>query len=84
MRRPGRFRFMFPIIFIAAALLFSAIVMAIWNAILPNVTGVKPITYIQAIGILVLCKILFGGFHGGWRGAEAIINGIKWKPNGRI
>jgi len=71
MRRPGSsFRFMFPLLFIAAALLFSAIVMALWNAILPGVTGVKQITFIQAMGILVLSKILFGGFRGGWRGGR--------------
>ncbi len=60
-----RYRFMFPLLFIAAALLFSAIVMALWNAILPAVTGVKEINYIQAMGILLLSKILFGGFRGG-------------------
>ncbi|HMJ46080.1 MAG TPA: hypothetical protein VK498_02035 [Ferruginibacter sp.] len=68
MRRPGsKYRFMFPIFFIAAALLFGLAVMALWNAILPGVTGIKPISYIQALGILVLSKILFGGFGGGWR-----------------
>ncbi|MBS1738472.1 MAG: hypothetical protein JSS98_17970 [Bacteroidetes bacterium] len=43
--------------------------MALWNAILPDVTGVKSITFPQAMGILVLSKILFAGFgpRGGWR-----------------
>ena len=49
---------------VAGLLLFSAIVMGLWNAILPGVLGVKPISFIQALGILVLSKILFGGFHG--------------------
>ena len=40
----------------------SAIVMWLWNAILPNVVNVSSITYWQAMGILVLSKILFGGF----------------------
>ena len=55
--------------FIAAVLVFSAVVMALWNSILPAVVGVNPISYLQAIGLLVLSKILFGGFHGrGFRG----------------
>lgn len=58
---------------IAATLLFTLVVMALWNNILPAVLGVKAITFIQALGILVLSKILFGGFRGGWhrgRGQE--------------
>ena len=58
---------MFLVFFIAAVLLFGAIVMGLWNAILPPVLGVKPITFIQALGILLLSKILFGGFgRRGW------------------
>lgn len=49
----------------AAILLFSLAVMGLWNAILPAVLGVKAITFSQALGILVLSKILFGGFRGG-------------------
>ena len=48
----------------AAVLLFGWVVMALWNAILPEVLGVKAITFLQALGILLLSKILFGGFHG--------------------
>jgi len=55
-------------LFIAAIFLFGAIVMGLWNAILPAVLGVKVINLWQALGILLLSKILFGGFHGGWRG----------------
>lgn len=39
--------------------------MLLWNALLPAVLGVSAITFWQALGILVLSKILFGGFHGG-------------------
>ena len=64
--------FMFVIFFIAAVLLFGTIVMGLWNAILPAVIGVKTITFIQALGILLLSKILFGGFgrRGGWHGGR--------------
>ena len=39
--------------------------MFLWNAIIPEVTGWKLLTYWQAIGLLVLFKILFGGFRRG-------------------
>jgi len=58
----------FLIFFIAGVLLFALIVMSLWNAILPTVLHVSSITYGQALGILILSKILFGGFHRGWRG----------------
>lgn len=55
-----------------AILGFGMLVMGLWNAILPAVLGVKTISFIQALGILLLSKILFGGFgggrhRGGWR-----------------
>ena len=50
---------------VAMFFLISAIVMFLWNGILPAVIGVKTITFWQAMGILVLSKILFGGFKGG-------------------
>ena len=70
---------MFLAIFTAAVFVFSAIVMGLWNAILPAVLGVKTITFIQALGILLLSKILFGGFgrRGGWQGGRR----HQWKNN---
>jgi hypothetical protein len=50
-----------PLIFLGV----TWIVMALWNHLLPEILGVKSITYWQAMGILILCKILFGGFHFG-------------------
>lgn len=49
-----------PLIFLLVAL----IVQWLWNCILPEVLGVKSINYWQSMGILLLSKILFGGFHG--------------------
>ena len=56
------------VIFAVAITAFSAVVMGLWNTILVNVVNVKVITFSQAMGILVLCKILFGGF--GQRGGR--------------
>lgn len=34
----------------------------LWNILLPDILGVKSINYWQSLGILLLSKILFGGF----------------------
>lgn len=47
--------------------IFSVVVMLLWNAILSEVLGVDEINFWQAAGLLALCRILFGGLglHGG-------------------
>src|ERR1700692_3834062 len=46
-------------------------IMALWNAVLPAVTGLHAITFVQALGLLVLSRILFGGLRGwGRRGGH--------------
>ncbi len=37
--------------------------MWLWNAILPSLLHVNTITYWQSVGLLLLCRILFGGFR---------------------
>ena len=53
------------------------VTMHLWNWLMPAIFGLKIISFHQAIGLLILCKILFGGFHKGrhrhcghrgWRG----------------
>lgn len=55
--------------FIVLALLgvvvFSGIVMLLWNALLPTLFHFPVITFFQALGLLILSKLLFGGFRGG-------------------
>ena len=43
---------------------FSFVVMSLWNWRLPTLFGLHPINFWQAIGLLILSKILFGGFRG--------------------
>jgi type VI protein secretion system component VasK len=45
----------------------AEIVMLLWNWLLPPLFGWHQIAFWQALGILVLCRILFGG-HGFRRG----------------
>lgn len=63
----------------AFVMLFSFIVMSIWNAILPDVLGVKTISFWQALGILVLSKILFSGFGGFHHKKEQFRNRFRQK-----
>ena len=39
------------------------LVMSLWNALLPALFGLKVIHFWQALGLLALSRILFGGFH---------------------
>src|SRR6266581_9020357 len=47
-----------------AVTVFGFIVMSLWNWLAPAVFGLHTITLWQALGILILSKILFGGFRG--------------------
>ncbi len=53
---------------ILALLLFialgGAIVQQLWNWLLPPLFGWSRVGFWQALGILALCRILFGGFGG--------------------
>ncbi len=54
-----------------AITVFGFVTMYLWNWLLPTILGVKPISFVQALGLFLLSKILFGGFHrhaGGRRG----------------
>jgi hypothetical protein len=47
------------------------VVQQLWNWLLPPLFGWRLITFWQALGILILCRILFGGFGGhGHRGSK--------------
>ena len=45
------------------------VVLHLWNWLLPPLFGWREITFWQALGLLALCRILFGGFgfHGSGR-----------------
>jgi len=63
----GRFRVwkavkVFVMIAIAATF-FGEVVMRLWNWLMPSLFHLPLITFVQALGLLVLSKLLFGGFH---------------------
>jgi hypothetical protein len=47
-----------------AVTVFSFVVMGLWNWLVPGVFGGHTITFWQALGLLILSKVLFGGFRG--------------------
>jgi|SRR6516225_3675509 hypothetical protein len=56
---------------LAGIALLGLMVMLLWNWVIPTIfASGRSIDYLQALGLLVLSRILFGGFrgHGGWRG----------------
>src|SRR5271165_3325419 len=44
--------------------LFGEAVMHLWNWLLPTLFGWRPITFWQTIGLVTLCRILFGKWGG--------------------
>ncbi len=62
----GRRRFgFFPLFILVALLVFSFVVYWLWNNVLVAVVAVRTVTYWQAMGLLVLSRILLGGFKFG-------------------
>jgi hypothetical protein len=50
------------ILAVAFAFVFGIVVKLLWNWLMPAIFGLGTITYWQAFGIVVLAKLLFGGF----------------------
>ncbi|NUU00836.1 hypothetical protein [Herbaspirillum robiniae] len=72
-RRPRRLRMGFLLKAVCAVLCVGVLggaVMLLWNWVVPPIfPGAAAIGFWRALGLLVLCRILFGGFrgrHGGW------------------
>ena len=68
----------FAVMALAFIALFSLITMLLWNALIPDIFKGPSITYFQALGLLILTKILFvigparrppfmRGHHDEWR-----------------
>lgn len=48
---------------VVAAAVLGFVTMELWNTLLPQIFALPRITFWQGLGLLVLSKILFGGFH---------------------
>jgi hypothetical protein len=47
----------------AAVAVISFAVMSLWNILMPTIFAVRAISFWQALGLLVLSKLLFGSFR---------------------
>src|SRR6266852_8436022 len=59
-----RWVFMAPLAILGIAAFIAIggeLVMHLWNWLLPTLFGLRLITFWQALGLLALCRILFGG-----------------------
>ena len=55
------------------------LVMHLWNWLTPALFGWREVTFWQAIGLLALCRILFGGIGGGRHHSGR----HRWRMGGR-
>jgi hypothetical protein len=55
---------LFAVLFVVAIALVGFVVKGLWNWLMPALFGWKLIGYWQAVGLIILSKILFGGFSG--------------------
>jgi hypothetical protein len=46
-----------------AVLVFGWVTKELWNWLVPTIFGLRAITFWQSVGLVVLGKLLFGGFH---------------------
>jgi hypothetical protein len=53
-------------IFAIMSAMFGVAVMLLWNWLLPPLFGFPSINYLQAVGLFILPRILFGGIGGGY------------------
>lgn len=60
-RHPARLAF-FVLMLLSAAAAAGWLVMALWNAVLVDALGARPLGYWQALGLLLLCRLLFGNW----------------------
>ena len=64
---------------LAAATVMSMAVMYLWNWLVPVLFAGPVITFWQALGLLVLCRILFRGFFGMRGGHRGGPMGHHWR-----
>jgi hypothetical protein len=50
---------------VVVAVVLGLAVMSLWNWLVPEIFGARTITFWQALGLLILSRILAGGFRGG-------------------
>jgi hypothetical protein len=71
---------LFAVLFVALLAGLGFVVAGLWNWLMPALFGLKVIGYWQAVGLIILSKILFGGFRGGGRSRRRLSGASeRWK-----
>ncbi len=68
------------VLVVLALTVFGFVTEHLWNWLMPAIFGLKKISFLQGLGLVVLSKILLGGFHkhgGGPRGWKREM-GERW------
>ena len=53
------------VLIVAAVALAAGVVMVLWNTVVTTaLSGAHALDYVHALGLLILCRLLFGGFRG--------------------
>jgi hypothetical protein len=66
-------------LFIAFIAIGGEVVLLLWNWLLPPIFGWRELTYWQALGILALSRILFGGLGGFPRSNNRRTTADRWE-----
>lgn len=75
---------------IVFVMLFGYVIMWLWNWLMPEIFGLPTLAYWQAVGLLVLAKMLFGGLGQGYssknnrKSPKGFQNKFKQRCNGNV
>ncbi len=76
-----KLKFLMPVGFLLLIAAVGAVVMLLWNWLMPALFGLVTISFWQALGIFILARILFGGFCLGRKGfMHGRMHGMKENP----
>ena len=67
MKNKKKWIVLIPVLIVIFAVIGGELVRHLWNWLLPGLFGWRQISFWQALGLLALCRILFGGFGRGHR-----------------
>jgi hypothetical protein len=87
MERRHKMFFLAPLAILGIVLfagLGGLVVRELWNGLLPPLFGFPQVTFWQALGLLVLCRILFGGFGGRGHSGSHVRKGIADRIADRV
>ena len=64
---------------VVLAFLFGYFVMLLWNWIMPAIFGLGTVNFWQAVGVIILARLIFGGFKHSHRDKDHRKFSRRWK-----